>query len=245
VRVRSGGETRTVTGSFAQATEPRAAADAVVLTTWQGLTPDADTDIALFSVATGELTPVFTGPAQQRFADLSSTHVAFSDFAEDPDGTFDQNESDLADIVLFDRSTRQLDPHPLAGKQAFPQLGVDGAVVYLAWPGDHPEPKFQHYGVSVWTLATALDRSLGEVDTGLVNYARPDARGGSVQWVFYPGGKARLLRAVLADGKAGQPVPGLDGLTVFAPVSAGSFSLIAQRPEGDPDAAPTLAVLAP
>ncbi len=243
VRVRSGGETRTVTGSFAQATEPRATVDAVVLTTWTSLDPGADTDIALLSVASGALTPVFTGPGQQRFADVSPTHVAFTDFAEDPDGVFNDNDSDIADVAVLDRGTGLLTLHKLPGKQAFAQLAGNGEVVYLNWPGEHPEPKLQAYGVSVWTLATSLDRSLGEVHTSVTDYGRPEARGGLAQWTIYPGGYSRLLRAVLADGLPGHEVGGLEGKTIYSPVSAGSFSLIATRPTGDVDSPPTLQVV--
>jgi hypothetical protein len=244
VRVWKDGLAVTVTGSFARATEPRAASDAVALTVWKDAAPDADTDVALYTVATGVLDVVFEGPSQQRFADVSATHVAFTDFSEDPDGVFGNDGADLADVVLFDRATGALEAHKLPGKQAFPMLGSPSAVVYLEWPGEHPEPKFQAYGVRAWDLASAgLDRALGDVLTGAGDYARPSSRAGLVEWVMYPEGKSALYRASLQDASPAASLAGFEGKQVYAPVSAGSFSLVAVRPEADPGAAPTLTVL--
>jgi hypothetical protein len=196
IRVRKDGATKTVTGSFAQATEPRATEDAVVFTAWKGLDPSADTDVLLYRVDTGALEVVGSGPGQQRFADVSPTHVAFSDFAEDPDGTFDDSGSDLADIALLDRATGVLSTRSLPGKQAFPLLGSAGSVVFLSWPKDHPEPKLTAYEILASGLEEgAAPRSLGKVEQVIALTARPSSRDGEVLWVTYQGGAAVLRRA--------------------------------------------------
>jgi hypothetical protein len=244
VRVWTGGTTTTLAGAFAQATEPGAAPDAVVFTSWAGTSPSADTDVAVYLVSTGQIVPLFTGPAQQRFASISATHVAFTDFAEDPDGWFQPTkETLLADVVLYDRMLCQLETHPLPGKQAFPLVGSAGHVVYLDWPNDRPEPKFQAYSIHAWDLAASPvdpDRLLDEVQTlGQTEYARPSTRDGLVEWVA---GSSTLRRAHLSDNLPPETLPGFPDQDVFFPASAGPFSLVATRPAGQ-STPPVLSVL--
>src|SRR5262249_55681428 len=100
VRVMAWGNVVTIPGPFDHAGEPRATDGEVVMTGWA--TPDdaGDTDIYLFAPGDAEAVAIAKGPGQQRFPDISATHIAFADFSEDPDGRFDQNGTDLADIVL-------------------------------------------------------------------------------------------------------------------------------------------------
>jgi hypothetical protein len=244
IRVRRDGVTRTVEGSFAQATEPRAAEDAVVFTAWAGLDPSADTDVLLYRVDSGALEIVAGGPGQQRFADVSSTHVAFSDFAEDPDGTFDDNSNDLADIALLDRKTGVLSARSLPGKQAFPLLGTAGSVVFLSWPKDHPEPKLTAYEILASGLEEgAAPRSLGKVEQAISLTARPSSRDGEVLWVTYQGGAAVLRRAKVSGEGTPETLEVAGSPTLFAPAAGGGYALAAARPSNQPDAPPTLKVL--
>ena len=59
-----------------------------------------DTDVQLYVPTTGVTTTIAGGPGQQRFADVDDDWIAVTDFSEDPDGRFDANETDLADVVL-------------------------------------------------------------------------------------------------------------------------------------------------
>jgi hypothetical protein len=248
VRIWKDGVTTTAGSAFAQATEPRATGDAVVFTGWKGTDAGADSDVFLFHVDTGQQLTIAEGPGQQRFASVSPTHVAYTDFSEDPAGLFNPtNEMQLADIVLFDRATSQLQPHPLPGKQAFPLLGSSGHVVYLHWPSDRPEPKFQHYGIRDWPLAAppaAEDLVLADIQgIGLVDYARPGTRDGLVEWVEDPNGVSSLHRADLFADATPKLVGGFSQKDLFFPLSAGPFSLIATRSAGA-SSAPVLSVLA-
>jgi hypothetical protein len=184
VRVRLGsGAPRTLTGSFDHAGEPRAASDAVVFTAWLGPDDLGDCDVMLYDVTAGSLSAVGTGPAQQRFADVSTTHVAYTDFSEDPDGTFNDDGHDLADIVLYDRTTKTQTAQKRPGKQAFPMLGASGKLTFLDWNAIHPEPKFSAYQVFVGDLGgQASDVLLADVEN-LSEFIRPTASGALVDWV--------------------------------------------------------------
>jgi hypothetical protein len=184
VRVRVGsGAPRTITGPFDHAGEPRAAADAVVFTAWLGPDDLGDCDVMLYDVATSSVSAVGTGPAQQRFADVSTSHVAYTDFSEDPDGRFDNDGMDLADIVVFDRMTKTKEVRKRPGKQAFPMLGASGKLTFLDWNAIHPEPKFSAYQVFVGDLGgQASDVLLADVEN-LTQFIRPTASGALVDWV--------------------------------------------------------------
>ena len=69
-----------------------------------------DTDVQLYVPTTGVTTTIAGGPGQQRFADVDDDWIAVTDFSEDPDGRFDANETDLADVVLYERRTGKLSP---------------------------------------------------------------------------------------------------------------------------------------
>src|SRR5581483_4582161 len=70
------GKVDTIAGSFTSAGEPRAAKDAIVFTAWLSGDPKGDTDVLLFATSMKTITPVGTGPAQQRFPDIDGTRVA-------------------------------------------------------------------------------------------------------------------------------------------------------------------------
>ena len=155
VRVRGkSGDAVTMKGAFDHAGEPRAAADAVVFTAWLGPTENDDTDIFLYRPATQELAAVSTTPKQQRFPDISATHLAWADFADDPDGFFkgEGSPADQGDVVLFDRATSTATTRQAPGKQAFPMLGATGTVAYLDWAGVQPEPKLDAYVLRIGGL---------------------------------------------------------------------------------------------
>ncbi|MFT3767526.1 MAG: hypothetical protein QM820_18890 [Minicystis sp.] len=147
VRVRGPHGTVTVPGSFDHAGEPRVAADSVVFTGWHDADDHGDTDVYLFTPSTGEVTAIATGPAQQRFPDVSATHIAWTDFTEDPDGALGDDSTDAADIVVLARATSEQTTRKHEGKQAFPMLGADGHLAYLDWGLVHPEPKFSAYEI--------------------------------------------------------------------------------------------------
>ncbi len=153
VRVHDANGTVTVGGDFDHAGEPRVAVDAVVFTGWRDVDDHGDTDVFLFKPSTGEVTVIAGGPAQQRFADVSATHIAWTDFAEDPDGFFGDDSNDMADVVVLARETNEQTTRKQSGKQAFPLLGAAGKVAYLDWGLVHPEPKFSAYGIRLGPIA--------------------------------------------------------------------------------------------
>jgi hypothetical protein len=232
VRVRVKDATTTITGDFDHADEPRAAADAVVFTAWRGADALSDTDVMLYDVALARADVVIGGAAQQRFADVSQRYVAASDFSEDPDGVFNDNDTDLADIVIFDRATRALTPRPRTGKQAFPLLVSASRFGYLDWGEVHPEPKFAQYTLFVGDitgLATG-DTSVALVQNTYGQYVLPAGRGGYVEWVDRPNGTATFWRAPVDASQPPTAVSGLDGLDLYAPASAESFTLLGTVP---------------
>jgi hypothetical protein len=184
-----------VAGDFDHASEPRATLDAVVFTAWKSADPLGDADIALVDITTGTTQVIGSGPAQQRFADVDADHVAYSDFAEDPDGRFDDNETDVADIVIVDRKTLAHTTRSRTGKQAFALLGVGGKLGYLDWGLVHPEPKFHEFDFYEGDLTSDAtnDQQVAHV-ISLSPYVRPTARGTLFEWVDAPDLKQTLLR---------------------------------------------------
>lgn len=177
-------ETIVINGDFDHATEPRISPSAVVFTAWLGPEATADTDIAIYEFASQAWTWIARGPGQQRFADISETHIAWSDFAEDPDGRFDENGMDVADIVLFNRESKVAEPRPRPGKQAFPMLGATGKLAFLDWNLVHPEPKLVAYDLRLADLDAPLtDSVLVESIQTAAPYIRPVARGNLLEWV--------------------------------------------------------------
>jgi hypothetical protein len=231
VRVRYSDKTTTLAGAFDHAGEPRATSDAVVFTAWTSADEQGDTDVWLYLPGSGELTAIVTGAGQQRFADVSPTHVAVSDFSEDPDGRYD-GSGDLADIVLYDRVTRASTSRPLAGKQAFPMLGDNGLLAYLHWELSevHPEPKLAGYHLKVGALAAdgSADRELAKVVAQAPPYIRPAMSQGVVEWVASPDNTYRMFRA-RADSSAEPVAVKQSPLPLYAPAPASAFTLLATR----------------
>jgi hypothetical protein len=133
VRVRAGGANVSIVGSFDHAREPKASSDAVVFTGFLGTDDGSDSDVFLYDVAGKSVTQLQVEKGQQRFADVSAAHVAWSDFAEDPTGVYSGDGTSLADVVLYDRVTKKSQVIKLTGKQAFPMLAVSGSVGFLDW----------------------------------------------------------------------------------------------------------------
>jgi hypothetical protein len=226
IRVRASGVTTTLAGPFDHAAEPRVALDAVVFTAWLGADEKGDTDVYLYRPSTGMLTPVAMGPGQQRFADVSLTHVAWSDFSEGASGAFLDDPSDAADVVLLDRATNARSVRSMPGKQAFPLLGAEGKIAYLDWGLVHPEPKFSEYDLRLGDLAGAVDSDVlvTHVMTQ-VPYVRPAARGSSIAWVSSDQGPNALYYRDVAPDAVIERVTSFDG-TVFGPSAAESLVLV-------------------
>jgi hypothetical protein len=184
VRNRNESTTIVVDGPFDRAAEPRIATNGVVFTAWLSPEATADADIALYDPTTGKLEFIATGPGQQRFADISTTHIAWADFSEDPDGRFDNDSFDIADIVVFDRQSGNASPRPREGKQAFPMLGATGKLAFLDWNLVHPEPKLVAYDLRIADIEAPLtDSVLVESIQTSAPYVRPVARGKFLEWV--------------------------------------------------------------
>jgi hypothetical protein len=226
------GSVRRVAGAFDHAGEPRAAEDAVVFTGWHGPSDDSDTDVFLVPAEAGPAELALGGVGQQRFADVSRSHVAVSDFSEDPTGTYRGDGTALADLVVIDRVANETRRVSAAGKQAFPMLGSSGRIVYLEWHGVHPVPKMQEYTLRFAELATleAEAVTIGRVTSDRPT-VRPVTRNALVEWVERPVGSGSLLHRVeLGAGRAPVTVSGLEGLELFAPAASGAITVIAVRP---------------
>ncbi len=234
VRVWEGGPIVTVTGAFDHAGEPRASPTAVVFTGWRTADEAGDTDIFLFVPGGAQAEPLVETPGQQRFADISFTHVAYSDFAEDPDGRFDENALDLADVVVIDRATGTASRRMRSGKQAFPMLGAAGRVSYLEWGPQHPEPKFSAYTLLVGEVLGSgeKDAAMAAIETQ-IPYVRPAARGAFVEWVQWPGSAAPSLWRQRADlSEAAVEVPSIEGTELYGPTATEAFTVLATRSAG-------------
>ncbi|MFO0757581.1 MAG: hypothetical protein U0359_13880 [Byssovorax sp.] len=230
IRFEASGAAGTITGSFDHASEPRAAAGAVAFTAWLGPKTTDDTDVLLFDVAAGALTPLGAGPGQQRFPDISTTHVVWSDFSEDPDATFDENDVDQADLVLYDRASGKSETRKRPGKQAFATLGAPGKIAYLDWNLVHPEPKFSAYELRIGDVGAPVetDALVEHVDT-LEPYVRPVARGKLLEWVAWPNGQAGLYRRAVDLATPAVRLPGLDGISLTSPTASEAITLIGTR----------------
>ena len=232
VRVRAGGSVVTLAGAFVRAEEPRATDDAVVFTAFLGPGPNDDSDVYLFEVATGQLSVVASGPGQQRFADVSPTHVAITDFSEDPQGYFNEVSS-ISDIALIERATGMRSNRPAAGKQAFPLLGADGVFAYLEWAAVHPEPKLGQFWLKAGHLARPVSEDFNVKITGQVStnpaYVRPSLRGLNLDFVDQGTDGVALYRAAL--GTPGSLVSSkiTGSLQLFGPVAGDRFTLLANQ----------------
>lgn len=229
VRVRSGGASATLKGAFDHAGEPRAAADGVVFTAFLGADDSGDTDVFFAAAGQESALPIASGPGQQRFADISATHIAFADFSEDPDGRFDEDADDVADIALYDRAKKTIETRQRSGKQAFPMLGAAGKVAYLSWGPDHPEPKFSAYQLLVGDIATKGDAD--ELAADIITsapYVRPAAHGDLLFWIQWPTGKqAALMRRPVDLSAAAEAVPGFAGKALYGPSATTALTVVA------------------
>jgi hypothetical protein len=259
VRVLGGGVARTVEGPFAAAGEPRVSGATVVFTAWASADPDSDSDsdsdVWTYDAETGEARLAMGGPGQQRWADVSDAFVVATDFGEDPDGRFDDDERDVADIGVLRRADGALSRRTAPGKQAFPMLASGDRLAYLDWGAIHPEPKLQAYQLRSGEVlgAPASDRTLADVRHATPAAVRPAVAGGAVEWIANPDGVTTLWSAPVDGSSAPAKVDGLDGLRLFAPVawsgSAGSsgsssgVTLVAVADLADPGARPRLRAL--
>jgi hypothetical protein len=234
VRVAWAGEVLTATGPFHHAGEPRAAEDGVVVTGWLDAAEGGDTDIFWIAPGQGEAALLAGGPGQQRFPDISAAHIAFADFAEDPDGRFDEDGEDLADVVVHDRASGAARTRAMDGKQAFPMLGAAGKIAYLAWEAAHPEPKFREYDLMVGDPddVGSADEVVAAITTS-APYVRPAARGDLLEWVEWPpeGGTSLWRRPADLSAPAEQ-VPGLLGLELYGPSASARITVLAARTSG-------------
>lgn len=232
VHVRYGSGATLLEKSFALAAEPRAARDAVVFTAFQAAGATADTDVRLFDVTTQQLIPIATGAGQQRFADVSATHVAVTDFSEDPKGYFDEMGS-ISDIIVIERATLERSVRAADGKQAFPLLGDGGVLAYLAWGAVHPEPKFSQFRLMAGRLDQPVAQDVNvkggdaQVSTNPA-YVRPSLHGSSLDYVDEVASVPQLFRADLAAlaPPVAAAVPGASRL--LGPVAGDTWTLVAK-----------------
>ena len=234
VRVRYAGDIRTLSGPFDHAGEPRAAADAVVFTAFLGPNATDDTDVYLYRVETEELTGVAMGPGQQRFADVSLSHVAVTDFSEDPAGVFDEFAS-IADVVIVDRALGTAITRKRDGKQAFPLLNDEGGIAYLDWGAVHPEPKFSQFGLRAGKLSNSPDVDIDVTPAPIHTdpaYVRPSLHGQHLDFVDTQAGVIGLYHYTLESGRAAALTPIAGSPQLFGPVAADALTLIARPLQG-------------
>jgi hypothetical protein len=229
VRVSSAGQTTTIAGPFDHAGEPRVTTDAVVFTVWLTADDGGDTDVYLYLPASTQLVAVATGWGQQRFADVSATRVAVSDFSEDPTGAFSDTTHRNADIVVFDRGTLAKTVRHLPGKQAFPMLGSTTRLAYLDWGLVTPEPKFSEYIIreGIVSADPTTDPNVKGSGSVIVNtpWVRPSTRGDWIEWVDESTGAGGLFRCPLDLTVA--PTSALDGMQLLGPVAGRPLTIVA------------------
>jgi hypothetical protein len=234
VRVSKAGQTITLSGPFDHAGEPRVASDAVVFTAWLSADDLGDTDVYLYMPAAGKLAAIATGPGQQRFADVSTSLVAVSDFSEDPSPVFVPGALHVADIVVFNRQTLAKTVRHLPGKQAFPMLGSGTRFGYLDWGFVVPEPKFSAYTVRVGDVASDPASDGNVKGSGQVNiytpYVRPSVHGDWIEWVDESMGGGGLFGRPLDFSLP--PSLTLGGRQFVGPVAGQSFTIVAVTSPG-------------
>lgn len=233
IRLHKDGETRIIAGDFHHAGEPRVFGNTIVFTGWLEADENGDTDIFVYEAGSGAASAevLYSGPGQQRFPDISATHIAFADFSEDPDGAFHENSQDLADIVLFDRKTSKSAPRPKMGMQAFPLLGAPGYIAYLQWGNTHFEPMSSQYDLFVNKLdgIPATDQKGASITTK-VPYIRPIAKDTFIEWVQWPAsGNASLFHRVIDLSFPEKQLDAGDIGEMYTPAASDKFSVIAQR----------------
>jgi hypothetical protein len=232
VRLRDASGSEPFEKTFPRAGEPRVTQDALVFTAFLGAGQSADTDVDLFDLGNHVLTHVATGAGQQRFADVSATHVAVTDFSEDPKGYFDQLGS-ISDIVLIDRATLTPTVRAAPGKQAFPLLGSDGLLAYLEWGAVHPEPKFSQFFLKAGYVdaLVADDRNVKGGDAQVATdpaYVRPSLHGVYLDYIDKTATTAQLFRASL-DEPAPPVAAAFEGVSrLLGPVATDELTLVAR-----------------
>jgi hypothetical protein len=226
VRVFHGETTVTLSGTFEQAGEPRAATGFVAFTAWPA-SDGSDTDVFTYDLASGRIAVAIGGAGQQRFADVSEEYVAATDFSEDPGGIYDPFGS-LSDLVLVERGTGTLVRRARPGKQAFPLLGSDGSLVYLEWTAVHPEPKFSAYSLQLGRVQAPPESDvLVRAIQSVPGYSRPSLRDGIIDFIDLTTLPATLYRVNVRTPDTLVPEP-IEG-TPFSPVTATGFTVIGTR----------------
>lgn len=131
---------KAISGPFHHAGEARVSAGVskdggpagvVAFTGWLTADPKGDTDVFAYDPLTDTLTILADGPGQQRWPGTSNSEIAITDFHEDPDGRFDDDGADRADILVINRiaNTRRAFPRP--GLQAHAR--TCGHALYRDW----------------------------------------------------------------------------------------------------------------
>jgi hypothetical protein len=163
---------------------------------------------------------------------VSPTHVAFTDFSEDPKGYFSEAGS-ISDIALVERSSGQRSNRVAPGKQAFPLLGTGSVFAYLEWAAVHPEPKLGQF----WLKAGYLNRPVsedfnvkvdGQVSTNPA-YVRPSLRGQKLDFIDQGVNGPLLYRASLSTPGALASFAVAGSLSLFGPVAGERFTLLANQ----------------
>jgi hypothetical protein len=231
VRVREGDHTTTIDGPFNHAGEPRVAPGAVVFTGWLAENDLGDTDVFLYD--THCVTKVRSGPGQQRFADISSTHIAWSDFSEGQTGVFMDADGDAADIEVYDRSSNAIYKRKELGKQAFPLLGAEGKLAYLDWGTVHPEPKFSEYDVYIADIAQAASTAnlVTHIQTTEL-YLRPTAHGTQIDWVVSNAGTPALFHRPVDLSSPAVQLDTMGSTELYGPVATSGMAIVASRSNG-------------
>lgn len=210
-----------VPSGYDHVSEPAAATSIVVVTAWRAAPADADTDVLAFDPASATFSPVIVAPKQQRFAAVSDTIVAVTDFTEDPIGSYTGSGGDLADIGVFTRSSSSYALRQRPGKDAFPAIISNDVLGYLHWGDVHPEPKLEAYTVYSGTIGAdpTGDVKIADV-TNAFALERPSAKNGVIEWVVTLSGSSTLWRA---DATGSSPPSA--ALTVTNQSLLGSVSL--------------------
>jgi hypothetical protein len=239
VRVKgASGAAVTIQGAFDHAGEPRAADDAIVFTGWLGPKDTDDTDIFLYRPDAQVVATVGAGPKQQRFADVSATHIAWTDFSGDASGYYKDiySSDDEADVVVFDRATNVTTKRHRPGKQAFPILGAKGKVAYLDWVGVQPEPKLDGYALKIANLGAPVEQDalVSAIYTPFI-HVRPVARGSLIEWVGTPPNQgSQMLRQAADLATPAVVLPGLDGMQLVGPTASDAITLVGVQKSGGP-----------
>jgi hypothetical protein len=227
VRLRFEGKTRTISGAFDNAIEPRVNGRRVVFTAYKGPKEaklDVDMDVWVHDAADGSTRVVFGGKAQQRFADINAKYIVATDFIEDPYGYYEpyrgsDKPENIADIVVYEIANGQVTTRKREKKQAFPVLGNDDVLAYLDWVLVHPQPKLEMYDLRGGRIGDpASDRTIARVEYHSAA-VRPGMAGDTLEWIANPDGigTTELWRAKVTSDAPAQKVAGLENLNLFAP----------------------------